>query len=66
MEKEETTTITFRLPLTLRDLLKEYLSLDTHMNESDFLREAVREKIKRDAPKLYKKLFEEKETSRNV
>jgi len=62
MEKEETTTITFRLPLTLRDLLKNYLSLDTHMNESDFLREAMREKIKRDAPRLYKKLFEEKET----
>jgi Arc/MetJ-type ribon-helix-helix transcriptional regulator len=62
MEKEETTTITFRLPLTLRDLLRDYLSLDTHMNESDFLREAMREKIKRDAPRLYKKLFEDKET----
>jgi Arc/MetJ-type ribon-helix-helix transcriptional regulator len=59
MEKEETTTITFRLPLTLRDLLKDYLSLDTHMNESDFLREAMREKIKREAPRLYEKLFEE-------
>jgi len=59
MDKEETTTITFRLPLTLRDLLKKYLSLDTHMNESDFLREAMREKIKQDAPRLYKELFEE-------
>jgi len=59
MEKGETTTITFRLPLTLRGLLKKYLSLDTHMNESDFLREAMREKIKQDAPRLYKELFEE-------
>lgn len=62
MEKGETTTITFRLPLTLRELLKNYLSLDTHMNEADFLREAIREKIKQDAPRLYKKLFDENET----
>jgi Arc/MetJ-type ribon-helix-helix transcriptional regulator len=61
MEKEKT-TITFQLPLTLRDLLKDYLSLDTHMNESDFIREAIREKIKQDAPRLYTKLFDEKET----
>jgi len=62
MEKGETTTITFRLPLTLRELLKNYLSLDTHMNEADFLREAIREKIKQDAPRLYKKLFDENGT----
>lgn len=61
MEKEKT-TITFQLPITLRDLLKDYLALDTHMNESDFIREAIREKIKQDAPDLYKKLFKEKET----
>ena len=61
MTKEEATTITFRLPLTLKDLLKDFISLDTHMNESDFIREAIREKIRREAPKLYKKLFVEKE-----
>jgi hypothetical protein len=61
MAKEKDVRITFRAPTTLRDLVKEYISLDAHMNESDFYRDATREKIKNDAPELYKKLFE-KET----
>ena len=55
--------ITFRAPTTLRDLVKHYINLGAHMNESDFYRDATREKIQHDAPELYKKLFEkEKET----
>jgi len=51
--------VSFRAPAKLRDLVKLFISLDTHMNESDFYRDAVREKIQREAPELYKKLFEE-------
>jgi len=50
--------ITFRIPVTLRDLVRKYIELGAHMNESDFYRDAAREKIQRDAPELYKKLFE--------
>jgi len=50
--------IAFRAPITLKDLVKKYISLDAHMNESDFYRDAAREKIQRDAPELYRKLFE--------
>jgi len=58
MAKEKDVRITFRAPTTLRDLVKEYIMLDAHMNESDFYRDAAREKIQREAPELYKKLFE--------
>ncbi len=57
---EKDVRITFRVPLTLRDLVKEYVELDAHMNESDFYRDAAREKVQRDAPALYKKLFQTK------
>jgi Arc/MetJ-type ribon-helix-helix transcriptional regulator len=55
---EKDVRITFRIPVTLRDLVRKYIELDAHMNESDFYRDAAREKIQRDAPELYKKLFE--------
>jgi Arc/MetJ-type ribon-helix-helix transcriptional regulator len=54
---EKDVRITFRVPTTLRDLVKQYISLDAHMNESDFYRDAAREKIQKDAPELYRKLF---------
>ena len=50
---EKDVKITFRLPTTLKDLVREYVELDTHMNESDFYRDAAREKVQRDAPELY-------------
>jgi hypothetical protein len=58
MAKEKDVRITFRAPVTLRDLVKEFINLDAHMNESDFYRDAAREKIQREAPELYKKLFQ--------
>lgn len=61
---EKDVRITFRAPVTLRALMKEYISLDARMNESDFYRDAAREKIQHDAPELYRKVFQtEKETS---
>ena len=57
---EKDVKITFRVPANLRDLVKEYVELDLHMNESDFYRHAAIEKVQRDAPTLYKKLFDKK------
>jgi len=54
---EKEVKITFRAPANLRELVKEYVKLDLHMNESEFYRHAAMEKIQRDAPALYKKLF---------
>jgi len=41
----------------LADLIEEYLKRGTHISRSDFIRAAVREKIMRDAPELYRRLF---------
>lgn len=54
---KETQYIACRIPVRLRILVQEYLKLRIHLNESDFLRDAIREKISRDAPQLYAKLF---------
>jgi hypothetical protein len=60
MAKEKDARISFRAPATLRDLVKDFILLDAHMNESDFYRDAAREKIQREAPELYNKLFQTK------
>jgi hypothetical protein len=39
--------------------MKKFVSMDAHINESDFIRDAIREKIQRDAPHLYQELFQE-------
>jgi len=35
------------------------VALDSHINESDLIRDSIREKIQRDAPQLYSKLLAE-------
>ena len=55
----ETTVLSCRVSKRFADLVKEYCRLDMHLNPADLLRDAVREKIEKDAPDLYKKLFEE-------
>ena len=54
---EKDVKITFRAPVTLRDLVKKYVGLDLHMNESDFYRHAAIEKIRTDAPELYREFY---------
>ena len=57
MAGEETTVIGVRVPKSLSVLVNKYIAMDTHLNPSDFMRDAIREKIKRDAPVLYRKLL---------
>jgi Arc/MetJ-type ribon-helix-helix transcriptional regulator len=58
MEKQQNAVIAARIPQTLKQLVAKFIERDTHINESDFLRDAVREKIQRDAPDLFKQLFQ--------
>lgn len=60
-ETEHMTQISFRIPRTLKDLVEKFVAQDCHVNPSDFFREALREKIKREAPQLYTQIFEKKE-----
>lgn len=49
--------ISARIPYTLKKLMQKFVLLDAHINESDFIRDAIREKIQREAPELYNQLF---------
>jgi len=51
--------VSFRMPLVLKNLVDEYVRRDAHLNPSDLYRDAVREKIQKDAPHLYQNLFRE-------
>jgi len=58
MEQEKLVQLNVRIPRTLKQLMKEYIELDAHKDISELTRDALREKIQRDAPNLYKKRFE--------
>jgi len=58
LERKDLTTICVMIPQTMRDLIEEILSKDTHTNLSEFVRDAIRQKIQRDTPQLYGQLFE--------
>jgi len=45
-------TLSVRVGTHLADALEEHLSNSMYLNRSDFLREALREKLARDAPDL--------------
>lgn len=59
MKKEA--RINARIPCTLKELMQRFIALDTHINESDLIRDAIRTKIKHDAPELFAQLFQQKE-----
>jgi len=54
---EKLVALNVRIPRTLKNLMKNYIELNAHKDISEFTRDALREKILRDAPELYKKLF---------
>jgi len=62
VERKEQVQVSFRVPRVLRELVRRYVSMDLHMNESEFFQEALREKIQREAPDLCKSLFLEEKT----
>ncbi|RLG99747.1 hypothetical protein DRO19_01510 [Candidatus Bathyarchaeota archaeon] len=58
MEKRDA-YIGVRVPKRLKELIQKVVQLDAHLNEADFVRDAIREKIQREAPELYRQLFKE-------
>ena len=63
MVKEESETVSTRIPSNLRKAMQKMIYLDTHLNESDFIRSAIREKIKKEAPHLISDLMKEEITA---
>jgi len=56
-QEVKVTQIVVRMPSTLRRLIEEHLRRDTHMDLSEFTRDALREKLAREAPDLYRAIF---------
>ena len=42
---DDTEIFSFRLPKSIRMLMRSYVSMDSHMSESDLVRNAIREYI---------------------
>jgi Arc/MetJ-type ribon-helix-helix transcriptional regulator len=57
--KKESVALNVQIPITLRDLINEAITRDCHTNISDFTRDALRQKIEKDCPQLYRQLFKE-------
>ena len=52
MSKREQVLITLQIPATMKELIEKIVSADTHSNMSEFIRDAIRQKIDRDYPGL--------------
>jgi len=55
-----------RITKRLDQLILVYLQHDTHLDRSEFFRDAIREKIRRDAPDLFASLFREAPASQGI
>ena len=49
--------INVRIPMTLKTAIGKYIDQDVHINLSEFVRDALREKIKKEMPWLYEELL---------
>ena len=58
LAKNKTKVITTRVPERFAELLEQYCRQDVYINCSDLIRDALRVKIRRDAPDLYNELLE--------
>jgi hypothetical protein len=54
---EDLEVISVKVTKQLAQMIKQYMELDTHVTLSDFVRDAIRDKIKTDAPWLYEKML---------
>jgi len=57
MVKERMIALNVRIPPSLKALITRYIELDTHKDASEFTRDALREKIRQDAPEIYAAQF---------
>jgi metal-responsive CopG/Arc/MetJ family transcriptional regulator len=57
MNEEELQVVSVKVTKPLYDIIKKFLDLDAHVTLSDFIRDAIRDKIKSDAPWLYEEML---------
>lgn len=59
MVERETVVLSCRVSERFAQLVKKFCSMDSHLNPADLLRDSVREKIAKEAPKMYAQMFDE-------
>lgn len=59
MKAEKTKVVATRVTSNTAELIEEFCRRDGHVNLADFIRDAIREKLQREAPELYRRFFEE-------
>jgi len=64
MKNSKLIVVSTRVTKPLAKAIEKYLQIDAHVTPADFIRDAIREKLKRDVPHLYQKMLqgETKET----
>jgi len=59
MKNPKQKTVSTRITEPLARAIEEYLQIGVHVSPADFIRDAIREKLKKDAPELYQKILRE-------
>lgn len=57
--------ISIKVTVPLYEVVNQYLELDSHVTKSDFVRDAIREKIKNDTPWLFDEMLKQPEPEEN-
>jgi len=57
MKNPKLKVVSTRVTEPLARAIEEYLRIDAHVSPADFIRDAIREKLKNDAPELYRKML---------
>jgi len=59
MRERKEAVIIIRVPVAMKRIIKKMIEKNLHFTEAEFVRDAIREKIQREAPDLYKLLYRE-------
>ena len=60
---KEFTVLVVRVPQTMRDIMDQIIRADTHSNISEFVRDAIRQKIQRENPGLIQAMVRDELTA---
>lgn len=62
MKNKNIVLVNARIPFTLKTAIKEYVERGAHINFSDFMRDAMREKLNKDAPWILQEVLNSERT----
>jgi len=57
MKNPKLKVVSTRVTEPLAKAIEEYLQIGAHVSPADFIRDAIREKLRNDAPELYRKML---------